>query len=58
MPYRYDGKVDHQWNMVACCEQEKFDKIAGMTCSTDLVKQLDKVHAALQALMQELLGKK
>lgn len=37
--------VDHNKAMITCCENQKFDKIATMSCCTDLVKQLDKVHA-------------
>jgi hypothetical protein len=46
--------VDHNKAMVACCEKEKFDKIATMSCCTDLVKQLDKVQAEHVALMKTL----
>jgi hypothetical protein len=40
--------------MIACCENQKYDKIATMTCCTDLVKDLNKVHADHVALMQKL----
>ena len=49
--------VESQKAMIECCENEKFDKIAGMACCKDLVKQLDKVHADHQHLMQKLSGK-
>jgi len=49
--------VDHNTAMIACCENEKFDKIATMTCCTDLVKQLDKIHAEHVVLMQKLSNK-
>jgi hypothetical protein len=31
--------------------------VAAMTCCTELVKQLDKIHAEHQALMKKLAGK-
>ena len=40
--------------MIECCENEKFDKIAGMTCCSDLVKELDKIHTEHQDLMRKL----
>lgn len=49
--------VAHNEAMIACCENEKFDKIATMSCCTDLVKQLDKVHAEHVALMKTLTAK-
>ena len=49
--------VDANKAMIECCENEKFDKVTGMACCTDLVKQLDKVHAAHQALMKKLTAK-
>jgi hypothetical protein len=49
--------VEHNKAMIACCENQKFDKIATMTCCTDLVKQLDKVHADHVALMKKLSQK-
>ena len=49
--------VDANKAMIECCENEKFDKVAGMACCTDLVKQLDKVHAAHQSLMKKLTAK-
>jgi len=48
--------VDHNKAMITCCENQKFDKIATMTCCTDLVKQLDKVYAEHAALMKKLAG--
>ena len=44
--------------MIACCEKQTFDKVGAMTCCTDLVKQLDKIHADHQALMKKLAGGK
>jgi len=49
--------IEHNKAMIACCENQKFDKIATMTCCTDLVKQLDKVHAEHVALMKKLSQK-
>jgi flagellar motility protein MotE (MotC chaperone) len=49
--------VEHNKAMIACCENQKFDKIATMTCCTDLVKQLDKIHADHVALMKKLATK-
>lgn len=49
--------VESHKAMMECCENEKFDKIAGMACCKDFVKQLDKVHADHQQLMQKLSGK-
>jgi flagellar motility protein MotE (MotC chaperone) len=49
--------IEHNKAMIACCENQKFDKIATMTCCTDLVKQLDKVHADHVALMKKLAAK-
>jgi hypothetical protein len=46
--------IEHNKAMVTCCENQKFDKIATMTCCTDLVKQLEKVHAEHIALMDKL----
>lgn len=46
--------VSHNKAMIACCENQKFDKIATMACCTDLVKQLDKVHADHVVLMRKL----
>lgn len=49
--------VENQQAMIECCENEKFDKIAGMACCKDFVKELDKVHAAHQSLMKALSAK-
>jgi hypothetical protein len=49
--------IEHNKAMIACCENEKFDKIATMTCCTDLVKELDKVHADHVAFMKKLSQK-
>lgn len=49
--------VEHNKAMVACCEDQKFDKIKTMSCCTDLVKALDKVHADHVALMKKLAAK-
>ena len=49
--------VAHNKAMIACCEDQKFDKIKTMSCCTDLVKQLDKVHADHVALMKKLATK-
>ena len=49
--------VENHKAMIECCSNEKFDKIAGMACCKDFVKELDKVHAAHQDLMKVLAGK-
>ena len=49
--------TDANTAMIECCENETFDKIAGMACCKDFVKSLDKVHAAHQALMKKLSAK-
>ena len=49
--------IEHNKAMIACCENQKFDKVATMTCCTDLVKQLDKVHADHVAMMKKLSQK-
>jgi hypothetical protein len=49
--------IDHNKAMIACCEKEKFDKVGAMACCTDLVKQLDKIHAEHVALMKKVAGK-
>ena len=46
--------VEFNKAMIECCENETFDKIAGMTCCSDLVKQLDKVRGEHQDLMRKL----
>jgi hypothetical protein len=48
--------IEHNKAAIVCCENQKFDKIATMACCTDLVKQLDKVHADHVALMRKLGG--
>jgi hypothetical protein len=52
-----EATVESHKAMVECCENETFDKIAGMACCKDLVKDLDKIHADHQKLMQKLSGK-
>jgi len=49
--------IAHNKEMITCCEDQKFDKIKTMSCCTDLVKQLDKVHADHVALMRKLSQK-
>ena len=49
-----DAAVEYNKAMIACCENQKFDKVGTMACCTDLVKQLDKVHADHVALMKKL----
>jgi len=49
--------IEHNKAMITCCEKEKFDKIATMSCCTDLVKQLDKVNGEHVALMKKLSQK-
>jgi hypothetical protein len=43
--------------MIACCQNEKFDKAMAMTCCTDLSKSIAKIHAAHVALMGKLAAK-
>lgn len=52
-----NAAIENHSAMIECCENEKFDKIAGMTCCKDFVKDLDKVHASHQALMKALTAK-
>lgn|SRR5262245_8701817 len=47
---------DHK-AMIACCQNEKFDKAMAMTCCTDLSKSIGKVHASHVALMGKLAAK-
>ena len=49
--------ISQNREMIACCENQAFDKIATMSCCSDLVKQLDKVHADHVALMRKLATK-
>jgi len=49
--------IEHNKAMIACCEDQKFDKIKTMACCNDLVKQLDNVHAEHVALMKKLSQK-
>ena len=49
--------VEHNKAMIACCQEEKFDKAMAMTCCTDLSKQLGKIHADHVALMKQLATK-
>jgi flagellar motility protein MotE (MotC chaperone) len=49
--------IKHNTDMIACCEKEKFDTVGAMACCTDLVKQLDKIHAEHVALMKKLAAK-
>ena len=49
--------IENHKSMIECCENETFDKIAGMACCTDMVKQLDKIHVAHQNLMKKLAAK-
>jgi flagellar motility protein MotE (MotC chaperone) len=49
--------IAHNKEMISCCEDQKFDKIKTMSCCTDLVKQLDKVHGEHVALMRKLSQK-
>jgi len=43
--------------MIACCQDQKFDKAMAMSCCTDLSKSLAKIHAAHVALMGKLAAK-
>ena len=49
--------IEHNKAMIACCETQKFDTVAAMACCTDLVQELDKVHADHVALMKKLSQK-
>jgi hypothetical protein len=49
--------IAHNKEMIACCEHQTFDKVKAMTCCTDLVKALDKLHADHVALMKKLAAK-
>ena len=49
--------IENHKSAIECCEHEKFDKAAGMTCCKDLVKDLDKIHKAHQELMKKLSAK-
>jgi hypothetical protein len=49
--------VEHNKAMIACCQEEKFDKAMAMTCCTDLSKQLGKIHQDHVALMKKLSTK-
>jgi len=46
--------VEHNKAMVACCQNEKYDKAMAMTCCTDLSKSLSKIHDDHVALMKKL----
>jgi hypothetical protein len=46
--------VEHNKAMIACCQEEKFDKAMAMTCCTDLSKQLGKIHDDHVALMKKV----
>jgi hypothetical protein len=43
--------------MADCCQNEPYDKVAAMTCCSDLVKQLDKIKTEHAALMRKLVQK-
>jgi len=43
--------------MIACCQEEKFDKAMAMTCCSDLAKDLGKIHDNHVALMKKLAAK-
>jgi hypothetical protein len=49
--------IEHNKAMIECCENEKFEKIAAMSCCADLVKELDRIHADHVALMKKLSAK-
>lgn len=49
--------VDANKAIIECYQNERFDKVAGMACCTDMVMQLDKVHAAPKSLMKKLTAK-
>jgi len=49
--------IDHNKDMIKCCENEKYDKAMAMTCCTDLSKALGKIHADHVALMKKLAAK-
>jgi hypothetical protein len=43
--------------MIACCQDQKFDKAMAMSCCTDLSKSIAKINAAHVALMGKLAAK-
>ena len=49
--------AESQKAMIECCENEKFDKVAGMACCKDFAKDVDKVNAAHQLLLKTLAAK-
>ena len=49
--------VEHNKAMIACCQNEKFDKTMAMSCCADLSKQLGKIHDNHVALMKKLAAK-
>jgi len=49
--------IEHHKSAIECCENEKFDKAAGMACCKDMVKDLDRIHKAHQELMKKLAAK-
>lgn len=52
-----NSAIAHNKEMIACCENVKFEKVGAMTCCTNLVKELDKVHAEHVALMKKMAAK-
>ena len=49
--------VDQHKAMIACCQDQKFDKAMAMTCCGDLSKSLGKIHDDHVALMKKLSHK-
>jgi hypothetical protein len=49
--------IEHNKAMIACCQNEKFEKAMAMSCCTDLSKQLGKIHDDHVALMKKLAAK-
>jgi len=49
--------VENHKAMIACCQEEKFDKAMAMTCCSDLSKDLGKIHDTHVALMKKLAAK-
>jgi hypothetical protein len=49
--------AESQKAMIECCENETFDKAAGMACCKDFAKDIDKVNAAHQLLLKTLATK-
>ena len=47
--------IEHNKAMISCCENQKFDKIATMTCCTDLVKVTGGICRALRTCPNDVV---